>query len=255
MTKPTERFTDRVENYVKHRPSYPDALVPALAALAGLHENSRIIDVGSGTGISSALFLRHGYAVTGVEPNGAMRSAAEQVLAAYPHFTSVNATAEATTLPDQSAELIIAGQAFHWFDQTRARAEFARIVKPGGWVALIWNERLDSTPFLREYDQLIATFGTDYHQVRHEMVSSEVVRAFFAPQPVKFYHWPNAQHLDYAGLEGRLLSSSYTPTEHDPRYQPMLAELRRIFDTYQVQGHVTILYDTIAYVGQHSPLM
>lgn len=139
MTNPTERFTSRVENYVKYRPSYPAEIVPFLAEKAGLASESTIVDVGSGTGISSALFLDHGYRVVGVEPNGAMRAAAERMLGENPRFTSINATAEATTLPDDSADLIIAGQAFHWFDQARARAEFARILKPNGMVALMWS--------------------------------------------------------------------------------------------------------------------
>jgi len=182
-----------------------------------------------------------------------MRAAAERLLVGEPRFRSVNATAEATTLPNHSVDLIIAGQAFHWFDQTHARAEFTRILKPNGWVALLWNERLDATPFLRAYDQLLATFGTDYHVVRHETISPDVVRAFFAPQPVQIEHWPNTQRLDYTGLEGRLLSSSYTPREDDQRYRPMLAQLRRIFDSHQENGFVTILYNTIVYASQLPP--
>lgn len=246
----TERFTNRVENYVKYRPSYPEDVVTELAERAQLNEASQIVDIGSGTGISSALFLRNGYGVTGVEPNAAMRAAAERLLAECPRFSSVNATAEATTLPEHSADLILAGQAFHWFDQIKARTEFARILKPNGWVALMWNERLDATPFLREYDQLIARFGTDYHEVRHETISADVVRAFFAPNPVETKQWPNAQELNYEGLQGRLLSSSYTPREGDPRYEPMLAQLRRVFDLYQQDGNVSILYSTIVYMAR-----
>lgn len=254
MTNPTERFTSRVENYVKYRPSYPAEIVPFLAQKAALTTYSTVVDVGSGTGISSALFLQQGYRVIGVEPNAAMRAAAEHMLAENPRFTSISATAEATALPDQSADLVVAGQAFHWFDQARARAEFARILKPNGTVALMWNERLDATPFLREYDQLIATFGSDYHQVRHETVSADVVRAFFAPDPVEVNQWPNAQQLDYQGLQGRLLSSSYMPQNGDPRYEPMIAELQRLFNAYQENGTVAILYTTLVYTGGLRPL-
>ena len=250
MSNPTERFTSRVENYIRYRPSYPEEIVTTLAGRAGLTATSQVVDVGSGTGISATLFLRQGYAVIGVEPNAAMRTAAERLLADEPRFTSVGATAEATTLPDRSADLIIAGQAFHWFESERARVEFARILKPNGYVALIWNARLDSTPFLRNYDDLIQRFGTDYNTVRHETVSDTFVREFFAPQPMQIEYWPNAQHFDYAGLEGRLLSSSYTPNEHDPRYAPMLAALRRLFDTYQEHGLVTIEYQTVVYSGR-----
>lgn len=252
MTHPTERFTSRVERYIKYRPSYPEEIVTALAARAKLTPASQIVDVGSGTGISAALFLRHGYAVTGVEPNAAMRAAAERLLAKESRFSSVAATAEATTLPDQFADLIIAGQAFHWFEQEPTRIEFTRILKPGGYIALIWNARLDSTPFLQAYGTLILNFGTDYSIVRHETVTDAFVRPFFAPQLVLIENWPNAQQFDYAGLEGRLLSSSYTPNEADPRYAPMLHELRRLFDTYQEDGQVTIEYTTVVYSGQLS---
>ena len=144
------RFSDRVADYVRTRPGYPTAVLDILGTETGLNPATVVADVGAGTGLSAELFLRNGNTVFGVEPNREMREAAESLLAGYANFHSVAGSAESTTLPDASVDLIVAGQAFHWFDVPRARAEFRRILRPDGVVVLMWNtRRLDTTPFLR----------------------------------------------------------------------------------------------------------
>lgn len=246
---PEERFSNRVENYIRYRPSYPDEMVASIEQEAGLSPQSVLADIGSGTGISAELFLKRGYSVTGVEPNAAMRQAAERLLAGYPAFRSVDGTARATTLADHSVDLVIAAQAFHWFDGPETRAEFTRILKPGGKVALIWNERrTDSTPFLRDYEALLNRFGTDYADIRHENIGPESLRRFF-PDGYTLHTSFYRQSFDKESLEGRLLSSSYTPSPGHPDHEPMLAELRRLHELHQVSGLVNVDYDTRVYLG------
>jgi SAM-dependent methyltransferase len=247
---PTERFSDRVENYIKYRPGYPVAVVETLKANAGLHPGSRVADIGSGTGILTALLLDVGCAVYGVEPNRRMREAAERALGGHPSFTSVDGRAEATSLPDACVELVAAGQAFHWFDQTACRTEFARIMCPGAQVALIWNERLvDASPFLREYENLLFDCALDYRQVDHRNADDAAMTRFFGgPGPAK-REFANRQSFDYAGLEGRLLSSSYVPDERHPNHRQMLAELARIFERHARAGVVIFEYRTVLYFG------
>ena len=256
MTDPTRRFSTRVENYIKYRPSYPQALLDLLKRECGLNSQTIVADLGSGTGMLAELLLREAGRVYAVEPNREMREAAERLMESEARFTSLAASAEATTLEDQSVDLITAGQAFHWFEQTRARREFARILKPGGWVVLVWNDRLlDASPFLSDYESLLLTYGTDYREVRHNMVAdAEAIRAFFAPDAFRRREFPNWQVFDYASLEGRLLSSSYTPDETDARFHPMLRELRRIFELHNQGGKVIFEYQTLVYYGQLTPL-
>jgi SAM-dependent methyltransferase len=247
---PTQRFSDRVEHYVRSRPPYPPAFFDLFRDRLALAPGAAIADVGSGTGISAGPLVARGYAVYAVEPNGPMRAAAERQLAAHARFHSVDGAAESTTLPDRAVDAVLAAQAFHWFDRPRARAEFARILRPGGWGVIVWNERrLDATPFLREYESLLHRFGTDYGRVRHENIDAAALAKFFAPAAYDTLRFDNAQHFDYAGLESRLLSSSYTPAADDPRRPPMLADLRHLFDQHQQGGRVTFEYDTRAYVG------
>jgi SAM-dependent methyltransferase len=247
---PTGRFSDRVENYVRYRPGYPEGVLQVLREETGLAPTSVIADIGSGTGISSELFLRDGNPVFGVEPNQAMREAAEALLQRYPHFHSVAGTAEATTLPGHSVDYVLAGQAFHWFDPQRAGEEFARILRPGGWVVLLWNSRrTDSTPFLRAYESLLQRYGTDYREVKHRNVGPEMLRAAFAGGRYELRRLYNEQRFDFYGLKGRLLSSSYTPTEEHPGYRPMLEELERIFRQYEEDGTIRFEYDTEIYFG------
>jgi ubiquinone/menaquinone biosynthesis C-methylase UbiE len=223
-----------------------------LKADCGLTEASLVADVGSGTGILSEMFLRNGNTVFGVEPNARMRSSAETLLSKYPQFKSIDGAAEATTLNSQSIDIVTAAQAFHWFDQTRARMEFARILKPKGWVALIWNERrLDSTPFLHDYEQLMLQYGTDYQKVRHENVTGEIAD-FFAPQDFGLESFENIQTFDFESLKGRVLSSSYAPGPEHPSFEPMIASLREVFEEHQQRGTVAFEYDTRVYYGQLS---
>ena len=251
ITDATERFSSRVENYRLYRPGYPTEVLEFLRSACALTPDSIVADIGSGTGIFSEQLLRNGNRVFGVEPNGPMRAAAEEALAAYPGFTSVTGTAEATNLPAQSVHLITSAQAFHWFDRARTKAEFARILLPHGWVALIWNEReLDSTPFLREYESPLREFGTSYLEVRHQELDLEKVCDFFGHSAVKLATLTNVQVFDYAGLEGRLLSSSYAPENGHPNHAPMLDRLRAIFEQNAAGGLVEVRYETRVYAAQ-----
>lgn len=250
VTDPTQRFSSRVDNYARYRPGYPLQVLETLKAECGLVKASVITDIGSGTGLLSKVFLENGNRVFGVEPNQKMRETGEQLLRDCPQFTSVAGTAEATTLPDRRVDFVTAGQAAHWFDREKSRREFERILKPAGWVVLIWNERkTDSTPFLVAYEELLLTYGTDYREVRHEKTTAEI-DTFFAPAPFQERVIEYQQDFDYPALEGRLLSSSYTPQEGDPKYAPMLKELRRIFDAYQEGGRVSFEYYTRMYYGR-----
>ncbi|HKB06489.1 MAG TPA: class I SAM-dependent methyltransferase [Gemmataceae bacterium] len=251
MPNPTARFSDRVADYVRTRPGYPPAVLDILRAETGLTPATVVADIGSGTGLSAEMFLKNGNPVFGVEPNPDMRAAGDAYLAGYPHFQSVAGTAEATTLPDTSVDLIVAGQAFHWFDVPRARAEFQRILRSGGSVALMWNtRRVDSTLFLRAYEALLQRFGTDYREVVHTNVERATLAAFFGPGGFKEFKLDNPQLFDRDGLRGRLRSSSYTPPPGHPNFEPMLAELDRIFDLYKDGGRVRFECDTEVYVGR-----
>ncbi len=246
----TSRFSDRVENYVRYRPGYPREALQVLQRECGLAARHAVADVASGTGIWTRMLLENGNKVFGIEPNAEMRQAGERLLAEFPRFASVAGTAEATTLPDGIVDFVTAAQAAHWFDRVRARREFVRILKPSGWVALLWNERLtDSAAFLRDYEQLLLTFGTDYDDVRHER-TTDAVNEFFDPAPFQERVFEMRQEFDYAGLEGRLLSSSYAPGPEHPNHAPMLRELRRIFEAHAIAGRVTFDYKTQVYFGR-----
>jgi SAM-dependent methyltransferase len=246
----TSRFSDRVDNYVRYRPGYPAEVLEALKAECKLMPGHKIADIASGTGLWSRLLLENGNPVCGVKPNAEMREAGARLLATFPNFTSVSGTAEATTLAAQSVDFVTAAQAAHWFDRRPARREFMRILKPGGWLVLLWNERLThSTGFLRDYEQLLLTYGTDYEDVRHER-TTEAVNEFFDPAPFQEREFEMRQEFDYAGVEGRLLSSSYAPGREHPQHAPMLRELRRIFEARAVQGRVAFEYKTRLYFGR-----
>ena len=250
----TRRFSNRVENYIRYRPRYPQAIVPLLERECALTPQSVVADVGSGTGILSELFLANGNRVFGVEPNREMREAGQRQLAGYCLFSSVDGRAEATKLEPATVDLVTAGQAFHWFDRPVASAEFARILKPRGWVVLVWNKRRkEATPFARAYERLLQSWSPDYDKVDLKNLTDEVIAEFFKPGGFQLRTLENRQVFDYQGLEGRLMSSSYAPEPGHPNHAPMLAELRAIFDAHSVNRTVTFDYDTAVHFGRLEP--
>jgi SAM-dependent methyltransferase len=243
-----ERFSDRVENYVRFRPGYPLEVIEVLKNECGLTRDSVVADIASGTGIFTRLLLENGNCVFGVEPNADMRQAGEEYLAKYLNFTSIDGTAEATGLPEHSVDLVTSAQAAHWFDRDNALREFQRILKLAGHVALIWNDRrLEATAFDRDYERLVLQHGTDYTDVNR---FGKAADQFFGGVRCELRVLHNFQEFDYAGLEGRLLSSSYAPQAGNPSHATMLAELRRIFETYQSGGKVRMEYDTRLYFAR-----
>jgi SAM-dependent methyltransferase len=248
--QPTARFSSRVLDYIRFRPSYPQAVIDVLRDHTDFNSQAVVADIGSGTGISAELFLGCGNTVYGVEPNPQMRAAAEALLSAYGGFHSIAGTAEQTNLPEAAIDFVVSCQAFHWFDRERARAEFKRVARPNAWLVVMWNERkLDATPFLSDYENLLQSFGTDYGAVKDRYPDADQMKTCFSEQFRRFA-LPNEQSFDFAGLKGRLLSSSYVPAQDDPRAGTMLDELAEIFNAHQQDGRVTILYDTLLYFGR-----
>jgi len=246
---PAKRFSSRVADYVRYRPSYPAEVAAWLAAECGLTPQSVVADVGSGTGFFAELFLRLGCTVIGIEPNAQMRQAGDRILAGEPRFRSVDGRAETTGLPDASVDLVAAGQAFHWFDRPAAAAEFRRIQRAPRWVALAWNQRLVEGPFLEAYEAVLDRCSPDYGQVNHRRMDASVMDDFFGAGRWKEAGFPNEQRFDLDGLLGRMHSSSYAPPPGSEAYQRVNAELARIFEENQQEGQVAFRYETKVYLG------
>jgi len=248
---PTGRFTDRVADYLRFRPGYPPALLEWVGAEHSIGPPWLVADVGAGTGISSRLFLEAGHAVVAVEPNAAMRAAAVEALRETPRFRAVNATAEATSLPEASTDLVVAAQAFHWFDPEAVRLEWRRILRPRGLVLVVWNARRTSgTAFLEGYEQLLRRHSTDYAAVAERYPEPDFMRAWFGRGFRAARSFENHQVLDLRGLKGRLLSSSYAPAPGRPGHEALLRALDHLFHRTAEGGHVTLEYETRAYLGR-----
>lgn len=248
--KSTERFSNRVENYVKYRPHYPVTIIPYLSADAGLTHHSVVADIGSGTGISAEPFLDNGNTVYAVEPNKEMREAAEKLLQRYPNFKSITGTAERTTLPDRSVDLVIAGQAFHWFDQEATRNEFRRIAKENAYGVLMWNIRQMNTPFEQAYEALLHRHGIDYKSMKHRSIDPALLATFFTEGSFREKSFLNVQRFDFPALKGLMSSSSYMPDKTNPGYEAMVKELEDVFEKHQENRMVVFKYQTQLYSGK-----
>jgi SAM-dependent methyltransferase len=252
---PTERFADRVDAYLRARPHYPDTMAGLLLRELGLSANASVADIGSGTGISCLPFLRAGLRVLGVEPNASMREASEAALAAFPNFQAIDGNAEATGLADQSVDLAVAGQAFHWFRHAEFRRELIRVLAPGGALALFWNSRLHgASPFMSGYNEVLLEYCAEYRA----KWKGDDVGAKHAPAMALVFggrHWreaslDNVQVLDRAGLIERVESDSYAPPAGDPMHAPMIDALHLLFDRCAEDGQVTFIYKTRLFFGR-----
>jgi SAM-dependent methyltransferase len=244
---PTGRFSERAQWYRRYRPGYPPALLDLLRREAGLTAESVVADIGAGTGISTGLLLPVAKVVYAVEPNAEMRAIAEEELGGQPGFRSVAGTAEATTLTDQSVDLVTVGTALHWFQREQTRREFQRILRPPGWVALFWNTRRRGTPLNEGYEDLLLRYGLDYQP--------EWNRAATAAEPflgagAQRFELANQQIFDWPAFLGRALSASYVPMQGHKNHAPFVDRLEALFARVQNGGVVEMDYVTEVYLGQ-----
>lgn len=246
----TTRFSDRVADYIRYRPHYPDNMVPQLQAAGIVKNTTTVADIGAGTGLSSAPFLNNGNTVYAVEPNTEMRTAGEKQYGNNPNFNAINGTAEASGLATASVDLIFCGQAYHWFQPQKAREEFTRILRPGGAIILAWNERSTTDPLQQEYEQLLRTKVPEYSRVTQRNINTEQIRSFLLPFPMEVMALENSQVFDLEGLKGRMQSSSYSPKPGEANYPEVMEGLEQLFEKYQQNGQLTFKYDTLLYIGK-----
>ena len=244
---PTGRFTDRVDNYAQYRPSYPDDAIAYITS-RGILPSTDVADIGSGTGIMTRLLLPHCRTVFAVEPNEAMRNRAEVELSNQPGFRSISGTAESTGLESASVGAIVCAQAYHWFDSERTRREFRRVLGGPRLLFLVWNNRINDTPFLKRYDELLHQYGSDYAQVNHQRLGDRELESVFSDSYEKA-EFANEQRFDLAGVIGRLDSSSYVPPPEDPRHRKLVREVEEAFGRYSSDGTISFHYSTTVYSG------
>ncbi len=250
MSENADKFTGRSEDYVKYRPSYPDALLEAISDRCPLRAGTMVADVGAGTGIFSEALLERGCTVLSVEPNADMRNAASDYLRKFGNALVLPGTGEATGLVPQSVDLVTVAQAFHWMSPSDTRTEFSRILKPGGWVALLWNERDVTTPFGAAYEKALTVCPTHSTHSHSTIVGAGQLEAFFEPSGCELLTFKNPQQLSLQELLGRLRSTSYAPAPDDPLYEPLIENVTDIFNDHADGGEITFAYDTRLYIGQ-----
>jgi SAM-dependent methyltransferase len=244
------RFSNRVDSYVKYRPHYPRELLEVLKVETDFTDQYTIADIGCGTGISSELFVQNGNKVFGVEPNPDMLAAAEREFSAFDNFIPVLASAEKSGLADSCADIIVSGQALHWFDQVLAAKEFTRVLKPDGWLVLFWNERkVDGYPFQEDYEKLLRDHCGEYGKVTQKNLDGSDIAQAFSGKPYQKRRLDNFQIFDFESLKGRLQSSSYSPDYDSPQYPGMINALEKIFKLHEKNGQVRFEYDTEIYFG------
>lgn len=248
---PTGRFAGLAERYERYRPDYPPEAIDAILSRCSLHRGSVLVDVGCGTGISSRAFAARGLHVVGVEPNADMRGRALSVVApsGIEGPTYRDGRAEDLGLPDGSADAVLAAQSFHWFAADRALAEFHRVLRQGGWVALMWNTHDEHDPFSAEYRALGRQARERSLGSFRDADSGAALRASPVFEDFEAVVFPHAQVLDEEGLVGRFLSASYAPK--DPQdVRSAIERLQRMFEEHARSGRVVLRYRTEVYLAR-----
>lgn len=244
---PKQRFSGRASSYARARPGYPQALFDHLFSVGALFKGCKVADLGSGTGIFSELLLHQGLSVFAVEPNQEMRAVAEARLSEMRGFTSIAGSAERTTLADHSLDAVTAAQAFHWFDLGPTQEEMVRILRPGGQVIMVWNNReKEIGAFHRAYSQLVERFARDKEEI--DVLRKDPQERFY---PAGYHHaqFQHSKEYDLDDLECLITSASYMPKQGELGFLEMIEELRFLFGEFQIGGKVTIGYVTDCYHG------
>jgi ubiquinone/menaquinone biosynthesis C-methylase UbiE len=245
MKSATTRFSDRVDDYIKYRPGYPQKIIEVLTDEVGLTQHSIIADIGSGTGISTGLFISNGNKVYAVEPNKEMREPAELFYSENKNFICINGAAEQSNLKEHSINIIFCGTAFHWFNRNETKIEFNRILKPNGHIVLVWNVRKEQDDFQKGYEMILKSIP-EYNEVMHRHGLDKEIIYFFSLRTIHKETVPNSQTLNLDGLKGRLKSSSYCPKE-GIEYENLMHEMDTLFHKFNKNGVIKFEYETIIY--------
>lgn len=245
-----ERFSNKVANYVKYRPSYPPEYIGYLLDGVGL-SGAAVADVGAGTGILTGLLAPGVGKIYAVEPNFNMRSACVEHCGKFGNFTAVDGSAEQTGLADGSVDFVTVAQAFHWFDRPRARLEFRRILRENGRVALVWNSRTAEDEFIRANDELCRRVCPDFNGFSGGNGTAPGLYAdFFRDGACEYRTFGNDRLLTLEEYIGGSLSASYAPSENDGNYGEFIDGLKGLFGKYGSGGRLRMPTVTHNYIGR-----
>ena len=245
-------FSPKVADYLASRPGYPAKLFESLTSTCNLRNGAVVADIGAGTGLFTHGLLQHGYQVIAVEPNAAMRAAADQLLTGYPGYRSEHGSAESLPIQPSSVDLITAAQAFHWFEIDRSRAEFLRVLRPKGKVALIWNDRVLTDPLHIALDEIFTRYGGAKRDalVAHES-RSDLPKFFGSTVPAELT-WNHEHCLDQSGLLSLVFSRSYMPDRSSLPGREVSHHVCEAFQRFATEAGVIVRYTTVAIVGRPS---
>lgn len=232
---------ERIDYYQKNRPSYPQEILSILKNRYGVHESQYVADVACGSGLFSKLMLKNHFEVIGVEPDEQMRDRAIQRLGKYEHFQLIEGTAASTGLPDNCVDMITVAQAFHWFDTPQTVKEFCRILKPGGLILLLWNERkTDHDLFHQEYESLLWDYAVDYDRSLHRSYPMDRIKHLFPSFSLRCHKLRNSQEMNLQSLMGRLESAHYCPPLEHPSYLPLMEGVKELYQSYKENGKIRL---------------
>lgn len=245
----TGKFDRKGKVYAKARPDYPKALFEFLISEQMLGKEKDMADIGSGTGIFTAQLSPFVKTVFAIEPNDDMRNKAEDRFKPYPNIASVNATAENTTLPNTSVDLITVAQAFHWFDRKAFKNECKRILKPNGKILLVWNDRDISSNVIKDNFAVNKIFCPNFKGSSNGIdFSKDAFKDFFDGE-YEMTEFDNCLVYERDAFIARSLSSSYSPKKNDPAYDEYVKALESVFEKHQTNGTVKYPYITRCYIG------
>ena len=246
-----EKFTGKADVYNKFRPTYPSEFIDYLYSEVGFNVDSKIADIGAGTGILSKLLLLRNSNVICVEPNIDMLNVAKRDLIEFPNCSFVKAPAEDTSLDENSIDFITVAQAFHWFDHDKFKIECRRILKSEGKLVLIWNTWSKSDELVVEIgkvnQQLCPNFKGDFGGNHSNLESCE---NFFKGGICDFKVFKNYLSFNEQEFIGSNLSLSFAPKENSENYNEYIIELRKLFDKYGKDGIIVIPNVTRSYAGE-----
>ena len=243
------KFNKMQNDYSKYRPNYSNEAIEYILNLQNVDNEFKVADIGAGTGKLSLPFVKRGLKLYGIEPNKDMYEKLLENMKEYSDFFGILGYSEKTYLDNKSIDLIVVGQAFHWFNIDEFKIECKRVLKDDSYIAILYNNGDYSKEVINKIHELSRRYCPEYKGSSGGLYNNEDIFNNFFKEYNKII-FKNDYKLTLDQFIGLNFSASYAPKENEENHDIYLSKLEEVFNTYQEDGYLTMPNNTILRIGK-----